>query len=89
MTEKIGGARGAGIAPATDGTVTLTHDDLLAYWAEAYVAGYDRGYESRVDEENATYPPPKVLSFGRWYDQALEREKWYEQVLREVAEAGA
>jgi hypothetical protein len=33
------------------------------------------GYENRVDEENGAYPEPKVVAFGRWYDQALEREK--------------
>ena len=37
--------------------------------------GYWAGYQARVDEENAAYPPPKVCSFGRWYDQAVEREK--------------
>jgi hypothetical protein len=50
-------------------------DEQLLIWTEAYLAGYDRGYEIRVDEENAAYPPPKVMVFGRWYDQALEREK--------------
>jgi hypothetical protein len=33
------------------------------------------GYESRVDEENEAWPPAPVLTFGRWYDQALERER--------------
>lgn len=36
---------------------------------------YRWGYEARVDEENAAYPPPKVFTLGRWYDQALERAK--------------
>lgn len=37
--------------------------------------GWIAGYNARVAQENAAYPPPKVFSFGAWYDQALEREK--------------
>ncbi|GAA0493932.1 hypothetical protein Ade02nite_20930 [Paractinoplanes deccanensis] len=33
------------------------------------------GYEARVDEENATWPPPKVFTLGRWFDQPIERRK--------------
>ncbi|BAL87264.1 hypothetical protein AMIS_20440 [Actinoplanes missouriensis 431] len=35
--------------------------------------GFHAGYRARVDEENATWPPPKVFTLGRWYDQAAER----------------
>lgn len=52
----------------------------------AYRAGYEAGYWAGVEQENATYPPPKVLTFGRWYDQALEREKADAEVRRLVAE---
>lgn len=31
------------------------------------------GYEARVDEENAAYPPPPVFAFGRWFEQAKAR----------------
>lgn len=37
--------------------------------------GYQAGYRTRVAEENATYPPPLSFTFGRWYDQAVERQK--------------
>lgn len=33
------------------------------------------GYEARVDEENASYPPPPVRVLGQWYDQARAREE--------------
>jgi hypothetical protein len=66
----------------------VTEEQLLI-WAEAYLAGYDRGYEARVDEENATYPPPRVLAFGRWYDQALERQKHDAETRRLLAEERA
>lgn len=33
------------------------------------------GYELRVDEENAAYPPLPVFQLGRWYDQAEQRLK--------------
>lgn len=32
------------------------------------------GYDARVDEENAAYPPPKLV-MGKWFDQAAERQK--------------
>jgi hypothetical protein len=37
--------------------------------------GWHAGYNARVAEENAAWPPPKVVAFGAWYDQALERER--------------
>lgn len=43
------------------------------------------GYEHRVDEENAAWPPPRVYVFGRWYDQATEREKADAEVRQLVA----
>jgi hypothetical protein len=33
------------------------------------------GYELRVDEENAAYPPTPVFQLGRWFDQAEQRQK--------------
>jgi hypothetical protein len=32
------------------------------------------GYETAVDEENASWPPPKVFNLGKWYDQAAARQ---------------
>lgn len=66
----------------------MTEDQLLI-WAEAYLAGYDRGYQARVEEENATYPEPRVLVLGRWYNQAIEREKADAETRRLVAEERA
>lgn len=66
----------------------MTEEQLLI-WTEAYLAGIDRGYEIRVDEENAAGPPPRVLAFGRWYDQAQEREKADAETRRLLAEARA
>ena len=61
-------------------------DEQLLIWTEAYLTGYDRGYEARVAEENADYPPPRVFAFGQWYDQALEREHVDAETRRLVAE---
>lgn len=36
---------------------------------------YRWGYEARVDEENCAWPPSKVFTLGKWYDQAEERAK--------------
>jgi hypothetical protein len=33
------------------------------------------GYEARVNEENAAWPPPEIFTLGRWYTQAEERAK--------------
>lgn len=85
MTTQDGGARPAVNRPGTDLTVPLTEAERLI-WTEAYLAGYDRGYQARVDEENAAYPPPKVLTFGRWYDQAAERQKHDAETRRQVDE---
>lgn len=63
----------------------MTEEQLLI-WADAYLAGYERGYEARVAEENGAYPEPRVFAFGRWYDQALEREKADAETRRLVAE---
>lgn len=54
----------------------MTETVHLMAWTAGYLAGYERGYEIRGDEINATWPPEKVLVFGRWYDQATERQKW-------------
>lgn len=48
--------------------------------AELIATAFRWGYERRVDEENASYPPPKVISFGRWYDQAAERQRADDEV---------
>jgi len=53
----------------------MTDEERLLVWTEAYLAGYDRGYQMRVLEENGAYPEPKVFAFGGWFNQALEREK--------------
>lgn len=37
--------------------------------------GYWAGYRARIAEENASYPPPKVFTCGRWFDQAAERQR--------------
>lgn len=58
-------------AALTDPTRQFTREEV----AILIDAAFQWGYEHRVDEENATYPPPKVLAFGAWYSQALEREK--------------
>lgn len=88
MTTQDGGARPAANRPGTGSTVPRTEAERLI-WTEAYLAGYDRGYEARVDEENATYPPPKALTFGRWYDQAAERQKADAETRRLVDESRA
>lgn len=62
----------------------MTQEQLLA-WTAGFLAGWDEGYEIRGREVNAEYPPPKVFAFGRWYDQALEREKVDAEVRRLVA----
>lgn len=59
----------------TDAELMRWLDGYLARCESDSAADYERGYWDRVAEENAAYPPPKVLTFGRWYDQALEREK--------------
>lgn len=47
------------------------------------------GYENRVDEENQrAAEEPRVLHFGRWYDQATERQLADAETRRLVAEAG-
>lgn len=66
--------------------IPRTEQQLLA-WTEGYLAGYERGYETRGDEVNAIYPPPRVLVFGRWYDQATERQKADAEVHRQTGRA--
>lgn len=39
---------------------------------ESYAAGFEAGYRSRVDEENAAYPPPPIFVAGEWV-RAAER----------------
>jgi hypothetical protein len=99
MTAPEGGARPGAIRPATTENVPgseasriiakLRDPDALFTTSEvAYLMSRAGrwGYENRVDEENAAYPPPKVYAFGRWYDQALEREKADAETRRLVAE---
>lgn len=66
----------------------MTEEELLA-WTAGYLAGYDRGYEVRGREVNAEYPPGRVFAFGRWYDQAAERQQADAEVRRLVAEERA
>jgi hypothetical protein len=75
MTTRDGGALPASNGQGTDSTVQDPNDEFLVAWTAGYLAGYERGHETRGREVNAEYPPPKVYAFGRWYDQALEREK--------------
>lgn len=53
----------------------MTTDTQLLAWADTFISAWELGYWARVAEENATYPPPKVLHFGRWYDQAAYRQE--------------
>lgn len=47
-----------------------------AIYAQAAAAFFDHGYQARIDEEVIRpAADSRVLAFGRWYDQALEREK--------------
>lgn len=87
-----------GPAPASHGTEAerliakmLDPDALFTTSEVAYLMSRSGrwGYESRVDEENAAYPPPKVFTFGRWYDQARERERADAETRRLVAEERA
>lgn len=55
----------------------MTEEQYLWAWLDGYMAGVERGKEELTREQNADWPPPRVLTFGRWYDQAIEREKWY------------
>ncbi len=59
------------VAEALRTQETFTRDQ--ATWL--FQLGLRWGYEARVDEENADWPPPKVFTLGRWYDQAAERAK--------------
>lgn len=56
-------------------SVMHTDAELIA-WTAGYLAGIDRERESRVHEDNARWPPPKVRVLGRWYDQAARRQEW-------------
>lgn len=68
----------------------MTDEERLIVWSEAYCAGWDRGYEQRVREENdQAQIEPRVLHFGAWYDQAVEREKADAETRRLVAEERA
>lgn len=60
--------------------------DTLFAWASGFVAGYDRGYEGAIREVNGDYPEPRVLAFGQWYDQALERQRADAETRRLLAE---
>lgn len=70
-------------------TVQAPTDEFLIAWTEAYLAGYDRGYQVRVAEENGDHSDPHVFAFGRWYNQALEREKADAETARLLAEGRA
>jgi hypothetical protein len=50
---------------------TFTRDQVARLMAHAM----RWGYENRVAEENAAWPPAKVFTLGRWYEQADERAK--------------
>lgn len=51
--------------------LTLTRGQLA--WLMATAQRW--GYEVRVDEENASYPPPPLMVAGRWMDQADYRRR--------------
>lgn len=55
-------------------------------WIDGYLAGAAAGYLEAMTgddpdgiEEQAIEASKRVFAFGRWYDQALEREKWYRE----------
>lgn len=50
-----------------------TFDRAQVAWIMA--EAYRWGYEARVDEENAAWPPPQVFTLGKWYEQASERQR--------------
>lgn len=67
-----------------------TTDRERIIWAQAYTAGIDCGIQIRIDEEAARpATDPNVLAFGRWWDQALEREKHDADTRRLLAEQEA
>lgn len=41
----------------------------------SYRAGYDAGYRARVDEENASYPPPQIFVAGGWMERVDYRRE--------------
>lgn len=98
MTDRNGGARTASNGPGADLTVSDREVDRIVAKLRDPDAVFTRsevgylmsrsgrwGYEARVDEENATYPPPPVRVFGKWYDQATERQKADDETRRLVA----
>lgn len=63
-----------------DSVAAKLKDPRCLHFTRGEVAGLTAmawrwGYEARVDEENARYPPPKIMSFGQWYEQALYRQE--------------
>jgi hypothetical protein len=61
-----------------------TRDEVMWYLA----LGLRWGWEACVDQQNADWPPEPVLTFGKWYFQALEREKADAAVRAEFEVAG-
>lgn len=66
----------------------MTEEQLLI-WLDGYLAGWEQGDQARAAEVNAEYPPPRVYAFGRWYDQACERERADAETRRLFAEERA
>jgi hypothetical protein len=58
-----------GIAAALRTQDTFNREQVA--WLMSQAARW--GYENRVDEENANWPPEPVMTFGRWADQTDAR----------------
>ncbi len=77
--------KAGGVVAALASQETFTRAQVAWLMSEAMRWGYEArdeedrgfwaGYNARVAEENAAYPPPKVFTLGRWFDQATERQK--------------
>jgi hypothetical protein len=70
-----------------DALTDPNHQFTRAEIAELIAAAFRWGYEHRVDEENATYPPPPIMFRGQWWDQAEERRRHDAETARLIAQA--
>jgi hypothetical protein len=68
------------IAALADPDATFDHDQVQWLIAEAMRLGQEigdeQGYQRRIDEENAGYPPPPLMFMGKWFDAAEYRKRW-------------
>jgi hypothetical protein len=62
---------GMRVAEALRTQETFTRDQVA--WIAAQFFRW--GYERHRDEENENWPPAAAFVLGRWFDQAVEREK--------------